>query len=102
MWLLLLQEESEFWVPADAAKLGVQFMASKFPSASPRVILDFLRNMNKIWLRRERRKVKRVKEVLGHQIDDLKRQIQAMKYALSFPPLSFLFIDDDTGLTINI
>lgn len=45
------QEESEYWVPADAAKLGVHFMASKFPSASPRVILDFLRSMNKVWSR---------------------------------------------------
>lgn len=93
VYVCALQEESEFWVPADAAKLGVQFMASKFPSASPRVILDFLRSMNKIWLRRERRKVKRVKEVLGHQIDDLKRQIQAMKYAF-FPTPLFLIAQD--------
>lgn len=54
-------------------------MQSKFPDASPSVIMDFLRNMNKIWLRRERRKVKRVKEVLGANIEDLKRQLQNLK-----------------------
>jgi hypothetical protein len=33
-----------------------------------------------IWLRRERRKIKRVKEVLGETIEDLKRQLSQAKY----------------------
>lgn len=74
-----LAEEAEFWVPSEAARLGVQFMASKFPNTAPKVLMDFLRAMNKVWLRRERRKVKRVKEVLGADIEDLKRQISHSK-----------------------
>jgi myosin heavy subunit len=42
------QEEAEYWVPADAAKLGIQFMQTRFPNTSPRVIMDFLRSMNKV------------------------------------------------------
>jgi hypothetical protein len=41
-------EESEYWVPKDAAKLGLNFMAAKFPHASPQVIMEFLRSMNKV------------------------------------------------------
>ena len=43
-----LGEESEFWVPSAAAKLGLQFLSSKIPHAPPKVIMDFLRNMNKV------------------------------------------------------
>jgi hypothetical protein len=34
---------------------------------------------SQIWLRRERRKIKRVKEVLGESIEDLKRQLAQAK-----------------------
>eukprot|EP00981_Chlorochromonas_danica_P012341 scaffold4841_cov259-Ochromonas_danica.AAC.14 len=74
-----LVDESEFWVPREAARLGVQFMSQRFPNASPKVIMDFLRSMNQIWLRRERRKIKRIKEVLGSDIEDLKRQLSNQK-----------------------
>ena len=70
-----LREEAEYWVPSEAAKLGLQFLSARIPHASPKVIMDFLRSMNKIWLKRELRKVKRVKQVLGSTIDDLKRQL---------------------------
>ena len=42
-------EEAEFWVPSAAAKLGMQFLSSKVPHAPQKVIMDFLRNMNKVY-----------------------------------------------------
>lgn len=39
----------EYWVPEAAAKLGLQFMKSKIPHAPTSVIMDFLRNMNKVF-----------------------------------------------------
>lgn len=54
-------------------------MSQRFPNASPKVIMDFLRSMNQIWLRRERRKIKRIKEVLGSDIEALKRQVSNQK-----------------------
>ena len=42
------QEETEYWVPKDAAKLGVNFITAKFPHANPQVIMEFLRSMNKV------------------------------------------------------
>ena len=74
-----MHEESEYWVPGEAAKLGVQFFTTKLPHVSTNIIMEFLRGMNKIWLRRERRKVKRVKEVMGSTIEDLKRQLNNLK-----------------------
>eukprot|EP01034_Spumella_vulgaris_P036058 gene36058-44468_t len=74
-----LQEESEYWVPSAAARLGLQFISSKAPHAHPSVIMDFLRSMNKIWLKRERRRVKRVKSVYASKIEDLKRQVANAK-----------------------
>lgn len=72
-------EEAEFWVPSAAAKLGMQFLSSKVPHAPQKVIMDFLRNMNKIWLKRERRKIKRVKEIFGEQIAEMKRKMSQSK-----------------------
>lgn len=74
-----MYEEGEYWVPSEAAKLGVQFFTTKLPHVNTNVIMEFLRGMNKIWLRRERRKVKRVKEVMGSTIEDLKRQLNNLK-----------------------
>ena len=42
------QEEAEYWVPSEAARLGLEFMSAKIPHASPKVIMDFLRSMNKV------------------------------------------------------
>ncbi len=42
------QEEAEYWVPSDAARLGLNFISAKVPHASPSVIMDFLRSMNKV------------------------------------------------------
>jgi hypothetical protein len=35
-------------VPGEAARLGLEFLTSKIPHASPKVIMDFLRSMNKV------------------------------------------------------
>lgn len=35
-------------MPSDAARLGLEFLSAKMPHASPKVIMDFLRNMNKV------------------------------------------------------
>lgn len=43
-----MQEESEYWVPKEAAELGVHFLRTKFPQTPPTVIMEFLRNMNKV------------------------------------------------------
>lgn len=43
-----MQEESEYWVPKDAAELGVHFLRTRFPQTPPTVIMEFLRNMNKV------------------------------------------------------
>jgi hypothetical protein len=42
------QDESEYWVPGEAARLGLEFLSAKVPHASPKVIMDFLRSMNKV------------------------------------------------------
>ena len=70
----------ELWVPANASAQGLKFWSSKLPHTSRTVIMDFLRSMNKVWLRRERRKVRRVKEVYDQSIGDLKRQLAHAKY----------------------
>lgn len=70
-----MEEEGEYWVPSAAARLGLDFLSSKIPHASPRVIMDFLRSMNKIWLRRERRRVKKIRTLYNREIEDLKRQL---------------------------
>lgn len=35
-------------MPSEAARLGLEFMSAKIPHASPKVIMDFLRSMNKV------------------------------------------------------
>lgn len=35
-------------MPGEAARLGLDFLAAKVPHASPKVIMDFLRSMNKV------------------------------------------------------
>ena len=38
-------------------------MAAKIPHAPPGTIYEFLRNMNKIWLKREKRKIARIRDL---------------------------------------
>jgi hypothetical protein len=72
-------EETEFWVPREAAHIGMNFMASKIPHAPPGTIYEFLRNMNKIWMRRERRKIGRVRDIYEAKLADMKRKIDMAK-----------------------
>jgi hypothetical protein len=69
-------DELAMWVPRAAAQKGLAFLQSELPSTSPAIILDFLRSVNKVWLHRERRKIKLVKEFYEQIIVDLKRQIK--------------------------
>eukprot|EP00605_Chrysophyceae_sp_TOSAG23-4_P000727 GSChrysophyteH1.ASY1.ANO1.811.1 assembled CDS len=72
-------EESEFWVPREAAHIGMNFMASKIPHAPPGTIYEFLRSMNQIWMRRERRKIARVRDIYEGKLADMKRKIDMAK-----------------------
>jgi hypothetical protein len=69
------KEESQLWIPREAGKAAMRFHSSKIPHAPPSVILDFLRKMNKVWLRREKRKIDHVKEEYNSKMADLRRQI---------------------------
>lgn len=46
--IISAQDEAEYWVPGEAARLGLEFLSAKIPHASPKVIMDFLRSMNKV------------------------------------------------------
>jgi hypothetical protein len=74
-----LVEESEFWVPREAAHIGMNFMASKIPHAPPGTIYEFLRSMNKIWMRREKRKIARMRDMYEAKLADMKRKIDMAK-----------------------
>ena len=74
-----LVEESEFWVPREAAHIGMNFMASKIPHAPPGTIYEFLRSMNKIWMRREKRKIARVRDMYEAKMGAMKRKIDMAK-----------------------
>lgn len=67
--------EIDNWVPTDAAREGLKFLHAKIPHAPPNVIMDFLRKMNKIWMAREKRKIKAVSENYEKQITELKRKV---------------------------
>lgn len=67
------------WVPQESILEGYKFLTSKLPNTSAEVIQKFLRRMNKIWLRREKRRVARVKEKYASTIADLKRQLAMAK-----------------------
>lgn len=69
-------------MPTAAARAGMQFLSAKLPHASPRVVTDFLRTMNKIWLRRERRALKRIKAAYKHEINDMKRQLSNARFVV--------------------
>ncbi len=74
-----LLEESEYWVPREAAHIGMNFMASKIPHAPPGTIYEFLRNMNRIWMRREKRKIGRIRDMYETKLADLKRKLENAK-----------------------
>ena len=72
-------EESEYWVPREAAHIGMNFMVSKIPHAPPGTIYEFLRNISKVWLKREQRKLNRIKDIYEKKLNDLKRKLNNAK-----------------------
>lgn len=68
-------QELDNWVPSDAAREGLKFLHAKIPHAPPNVIMDFLRKMNRIWMAREKRKIKSVSENYEKHIVELKRKV---------------------------
>jgi len=70
-----MEEELDHWTPHSSIVQGYQYLNSKLPVAPIEVLQTFLRRMNKIWLRREKRKIERVKENYEGKITDLKRQL---------------------------
>ena len=70
-----LEEEEMAWIPHEAQIIGVEFLATKLPHTPTEVITDFLRKMNEVWRRREKRKIGRIRreydDVLGEEGSDL-------------------------------
>ena len=77
--LSTMEEEMEHWVPQESILEGYKFLTSKLPHTSADVIQKFLKRMNRIWLRREKRRVSRVKEKYSNTIANLKRQLSMAK-----------------------
>lgn len=80
-------EELDSWVPREAAKLGMNFIASKIPHAPPGLILEFLRGMSRVWLKREQRKFERVQGAYEAKLAEMRRKLEHAK--LVFSPFSF-------------
>ena len=74
-----LKEESEYWVPREAAHIGMSFMVSKIPHAPPGMVYEFLRNLSKVWLKRERRKLGKIRDMYEKKLGDLKRRLENAK-----------------------
>jgi hypothetical protein len=73
------QQESEYWVPREAAHIGMSFMVSKIPHAPPGMIYEFLRNLSKVWLKREKRKLGRIRDMYEKKLSDMRRRIENAK-----------------------
>ena len=74
-----LHEETEYWVPREAAHIGMNFMVAKIPHAPPGLIYEFLRNISKVWLKRERRKLGRIRDMYEKKLADMKRKLDNAK-----------------------
>lgn len=74
-----LLEETEYWVPREAAHIGMSFMVAKIPHAPPGLIYEFLRNLSKVWLKRERRKLGRIRDMYEKKLADMKRKLDNAK-----------------------
>lgn len=72
-------DEIECWAPNELVNNGVKFVERNMPHVSKSVILGFINGMNKIWLRREKRKIQRVKERFEKNIQELHRQMAHSK-----------------------
>lgn len=74
-----LEEEEAIWVPAEAHKAGMEFLSTKLPHTPTEVIMDFLRRMNKVWMRREKRKIIRIKQEYDDVLAEYKRRLSHSK-----------------------
>lgn len=68
-------EESELWIPREAVKMGLLFLQSNAPSASSSILLTLLKDINKIWLLREKKKIKVIKQYYSKLNKDLNRKL---------------------------
>jgi hypothetical protein len=70
-------------VPEEAARLSAGFLDSRLASQGPagrrQVITEFLRQSNKIWMKRESRKMRRIQDKYADYIADLKRQLANLR-----------------------
>ena len=82
-------EELDNWVPREAAKLGMNFIASKIPHAPPGLILEFLRGMSRVWLKREQRKFERVQGAYEAKLTEMRRKLEHAKLVPTPLPISF-------------
>lgn len=73
----------ENWVPEETARLSASLLDSRLVAQGPngrrQVIQDFLRQANKIWMKREARKMRRIQQKYAEYIADLKRQLANLR-----------------------
>lgn len=78
-----MEEEISNWVPEEAARLSASLLDSRLTAESPggrrQVIQEFLRQANKIWMKREARKMRRIQDKYAEYIADLKRQLANLR-----------------------
>jgi len=72
-------EEAEHWAPNDLVFQGLKFVETNMPHISKSVIMEFIATMNKIWMRREKRKILRVKERYEKILGEMQRQRENSK-----------------------
>jgi hypothetical protein len=72
-------EEAEHWAPTDLVFEGLHFVETNMPHVSKSVIMEFIATMNKIWMRREKRKINRVKERYEKIMTEMQRQRENSK-----------------------
>ena len=57
----------------------MSFMVSKIPHAPPGMVYEFLRTLSKVWLKRERRKVTKIRDMYEKKLGDMKRRLDNAK-----------------------
>lgn len=70
---------SDSWVPREAAVAGLSFFTARLPNTPHTILHDFLRSMNRVWQRREKRKLNRVKKAYITKIQELQRKLSNAK-----------------------
>ena len=73
------EDELTLWVPHESLQAGMTFLTAKVPHAPPNIIMDFVSKMNKIWIRRERRKLLELQDYYEKLMSELKRKANSAK-----------------------